>query len=190
MNLSILEKPLLVFRNAFSSFLGIELFILTLLFFWLLILNVNRKSKIICFSLSFALIIFLGMLIYLNLDYVVYCFDSFVKCMMNYIYFPSTVAYFLIMLIVTILLIYTIFSKKMTKLKKIVNLSLFGIIYFFYLQCISVIVTYKIDIMDKVSLYKNDVILSAVQITNAIFIVWLVFTFFYRLFQYFKNRFD
>ena len=54
-----------------------------------------------------------------------------------------------------------------------------------------VLATYDgVDLLDKVNLYKNDTILSLIQISNFLFLVWIIFTGFYHLYKYFKKRFD
>ena len=47
-----------------------------------------------------------------------------------------------------------------------------------------------VDLINVVDLYKNEVILSIVQISNLLLLVWLIFTLFYELYKYFKKKFD
>ena len=47
-----------------------------------------------------------------------------------------------------------------------------------------------VDLMETTELYKNDTILSIVQISNLLLVIWLVVTGFYYLYRYFKKRFD
>ena len=121
MNLSFWVKLGLIFCYIFSSFLFIEMFIISLLLFIILMLNLkkdNRMVKII------AIGVYLGFVIGIFISYTTYVkgsFDSFVKFVMNYIYFPSTIVYFFIMVFVTCMMLYSLFSKKMKKFKKIVN---------------------------------------------------------------------
>ena len=56
MNLSLLEKIGVIFKYTFSSFLSIELFVLSLLVFLVLYINIKRKNQIIQLS-SFVLYI-------------------------------------------------------------------------------------------------------------------------------------
>ena len=48
----------------------------------------------------------------------------------------------------------------------------------------------RVDIMDKATLYQNDTILSIVQVSNFIFVLWILITMFYYLYKYFKKKFD
>ena len=50
--------------------------------------------------------------------------------------------------------------------------------------------TKSVDLVDISKLYQNETILSLVQISNFILILWLLFTGFYHLFRYFKKKYD
>ena len=39
-------------------------------------------------------------------------------------------------------------------------------------------------------LYENDIILSIVQISNFILVIWIIITGFYWLYRYFHNKYD
>ena len=47
-----------------------------------------------------------------------------------------------------------------------------------------------IDLANTVELYKNEVVLSLVQISNLILVVWIIFTLFYKLYIFFKRKYD
>ena len=87
MVLSFLEKLTLIGRLLCSSFLEIGLSILTLLFFLILIVNIKAKKKVYNYLMSLIMIVFLGVVIYFNYDYVVYTVDIILKAIMKYIYF-------------------------------------------------------------------------------------------------------
>ena len=185
-----IEKFVLVFRYMFSSFLSLEMFLFSFLFLAILIVNVKRKNRYvdvlsICIFLGFVLGIILS-----NYDYVRLCINSLVKRIMNYIYFPSTLAYFFIIIVVTLLLVYTIFSEKMTTFKKIFNYIFFCLSYFFFMSFVVVSAYQGIDLSDVVHIYQNDTILAIVQVSNFILLIWGVYTIFYHLFCYFRNKFD
>ena len=109
---------------------------------------------------------------------------------MNYIYFPSTIVYFFIIVFVTGMILFTLFSKKLTTSKQIINYSVFSILYFFFMSFLTLSAYNGYDLMDMVSLYENDVILSLVQISNFILFLWLIYTGFYWLYRFFKKKYD
>jgi hypothetical protein len=190
MNLSLIQKMGMVFRYIFSSFLSIEMFVLSLLLFIILIVNLRRNNKIIQLA---AIGVYLGFVIGIFISYTTYvqtCIDSFVKLFMNYVYFPSTVVYFFIMTFVSVMIIWTLFSTKLTTFKRIINYAFFSILYFFFMSFIALATYDGVDLLDTPTLYENDLILSLVQLSNFILVIWIVFTGFYWLFKYLKKRFD
>lgn len=190
MNLSLFEKIGLIFKYIFSSFLSIEMFIFCLLLFLGLVFNIKRKNKIITFVIiGIYLSILIGIVISCS-SYVKLCVDQMMQFIMNYIYFPSTVVYFFIMLIGMVLLFYTIFNKNLSRFKKIVNYVFFGIFHCLFMNFIIYCTCLGIDFADKVLLYKNDTILAFVQISNLVLLLWFLFTCFYHLFLYYKKRYD
>ena len=190
MNISIFKKIGLIFKYLFSSFITVELFIFSILVFILLIINLKKKNTFI--NLGF-IAIFVGLLLGVFLSYSSYvslCFRSLFKSIIQYLYFPSTIVYFFIILFVSIMLIYTIFSKKLTTFKKIFNYIFFNITYLLFLLFITLSASNNIDLNNMKELYLNDTILSLIQSSNIIIFIWLIYTFFYHLFLYYKRRFD
>lgn len=190
MFMSFLEKIQTLFNYIFSSFLTIELFMLMLLFFFLLMLNIKRKQRIVNYFTSICIIIFMGIIIFLNWNYAVYCFDYFMEGIMKNILFPSTVVYFWIVFLVSLFTIITIFSKKDMKFKKYVNYISFAFIYLLFSLFIVEVISNKIILADRVELYTNNVILAIVQISDLIFVLWVIYTLFWYLFRYFKKKYD
>lgn len=188
--MSFLEKIQTLFNYMFSSFLTIELFMLILLFFFLLILNIKRKKRIVNYFTSICIIIFMGIIIFLNWNYAVYCFDYFMEGIIKNILFPSTVVYFWIVFLVSLFTIITIFSKKDMKSKKYVNYISFAFIYLLFSLFIVEVISNKIILADRVELYTNNVILAIVQISDLIFVLWVIYTLFWYLFKYFKKKYD
>lgn len=190
MNMSLFEKFGIIFEYMFSSFLSIGMFILSLLLLCILLVNIKLKNKYINIaSIGVYLGFALGIVISYS-EYVQLCVNGFVKAILNYIYFPSTFVYFLIFAFITVLMIRTIFSDKISNLKKIINYSCFSILYFLFMSFIVLCVYSGVDIYDTVSLYKNDIILSIVQISNLLFFIWILITVFYELYQFYKKKFD
>ena len=73
MNLTILEKIITIFKYTFSSFLSIELLLVSALLFVILIINLERKQKIITYiAIAIYIGILLGFMIAYN-TYVILC---------------------------------------------------------------------------------------------------------------------
>ncbi|MBQ3297434.1 MAG: hypothetical protein IJG97_01370 [Bacilli bacterium] len=188
MNLSLLEKLGIIFKYIFSSFLSIEMFVLSLLLFIILIVNLKKDNELVQ---MIAIGIYIGFIIGILISYSTYvktCVNSFVKAIMNYVYFPSTIVYFFIILFVTVMILYTLFNKQLTIFKKIINYAFFSILYFFFMAFIALAAYDSVDLVDVAILYQNETILSLVQISNLILLIWALFTGFYHLYKYFKKR--
>lgn len=190
MNMSLIEKFGIVFKYMFSSFLSVEMLILSLLLLCILLVNLKLNNKYINIA---AICIYLGFILGIVITYVDYvqlCINSFVKTILNYIYFPSTFVYFLIFIFITGLMIYTIFNKKIGNVKKIVNYSCFSILYFLFMSFIVLTIYNGVDIYDTKLLYQNETILAIVQVSNLLFGIWILFTSFYELYGLFKKKYD
>ena len=178
MNLSIAEKVGSIFQYLTSSFLAIELFLLCFLFFLFLIINLKYQNKIVHIFLTILFLVFVVLLIVYNSSYVFYCIDFLLKSIMDYIYFPSTAIYFLM------------YSKKIGKVKKTFNYSLFSLLYFFFFSFVAISYYEQLPLADPVLLYQNNMVLSIVQVSNFIFAFWLLITIFYHLYLFFRKKFD
>ncbi len=190
MNLSLIDKLVVIARYLFSSFLSIELFVISLLLFLVLFVNLKKDNRIVqIISLS----IYLGFVVGVFITYTSYVrtsIDSFVKGIMHYIYFPSTIVYFFIMVFVTIMVVYTLFSKKLSFFKKVVNYAFFSILFFFFMSFLSLAAIDNVDLIHVTKLYENDTILSLVQVSNFLLVIWIIFTFFYYLYHFYQKKYD
>lgn len=190
LNLSFIDKFVVIFRYIFSSFLSIEMFLMTLLLFFVLLVNLKRNNR---FIQMLAIGIYLGFVLGILISYTSYvktCIDSFVKEILNYIYFPSTVVYFFIIVFVTIMILYNLFSKKLSFFKKVFNYLFFSLMYFLFTSFISLATYDGVDFLDVTKLYQNDTILSFVQISNLLLVIWAIFTGFYHLYLFYKKKYD
>ena len=190
MAVSFMEKFDLVFRNTFSSFLGIETLAIALLLFLFLVLNISRKSTVVKVGMFLIIVGFLFGVAYLNRSYTIFSIDYLIKVVMNYIYFPSTLVYFIIIVLSAVFIISSNFSKRMPPLKKWLDAIFFTIIYFLFFNFIIVVFNNKLDLTDKVGLYADKTVLSIIQLSNLFFVAWLIVLLFYKLYDYFKNDYD
>ena len=190
MELSLFEKMKIIFELLFSSFMFIELFFLFLLLFLLVVVNMKVKNKVIPIFLTIFFAISVLVLVIYHFSYVATCLDTFIMKVMDYYYFPSTVVFFFLFILAIFIFIYTIFSKRLLTWKKIFNYGIMTVIFLLFSMFIGVASIHHIDLSDVVSLYQNDQILSVVQLSNLIFLCWVVITFFYHLYLFFRRKFD
>lgn len=190
MEMTIIDKIAIIFKYIFSSFMGIELLLLSLLLFIFTFLNINRNNKIVkIVSVILCISFVIGLLISYH-NYARYCVDSFIKALLSYIYFPSMVTYFFIMIIVTIAIIITILSNKMHKSKKIVNSIVLSIMYLCFMCVTAIAVTNKLDLSVAANLYNNDTLLSFIQVSDLIFFFWSEYTILYYFYRFLEYKLD
>ena len=190
MELSLFEKMKMIFELLFSSFMFLELFLLFLLLFLLGVVNIKANNKILPIFLTVIFgISILGFVIY-HSTYVAMCIDTFIMKVMDYYYFPSTVVFFFLFFIAVLIFIYTLFSKKLLLWKKIFNYGIMSIIFLFFSMFVGSANLNHVDLADTVSLYQHDQVLSIVQLSNLVFLCWIVVSFFYHLYLFFRRKFD
>ena len=190
MEMTIIDKIIIMFKYIFSSFMGIELLLLSLLLFIFTILNIKKNNKIVkIVSIILCLAFLLGLIVSYH-NYALYCIDSFIKFLLSYIYFPSMVMYFFIMILVTIAIIVTIVSKKMSTSKKIVNSIVLSIMYLCFMCVASLAVTENLDLSVAGNLYKNETLLSFIQVSDLLFFFWFEYTLLYYFYKFLEYKLD
>ena len=190
METSVIEKFCIIIKYFCSSFMGIELLIIMLLLFAMLYFILKKDNKVLKIIYSMIFVLFLiFIVIYFN-DYAISSINFFIKSIMRYYYFPSVGLYFIIIIGVTLLFISCLFLKKLSKFEKISIYILSFFTYLFFIGFISYIVVNKVTLTLDVTLYSNNVILSLVQLSNLILFVWFIIILIYKLFVFFKKKFD
>lgn len=190
MNLSILEKILLILKFFTSSFLGIELFLLVLLFSCFIFLNMKFRNMKVRYALPLFLALSIFVVVIIFHGFALSSIKSFIKSLMYYYYFPNMALYFVIVLVITIIFIYTLLTRRLKKRKKIINYSFFIPIYTCFIGLVGYVSLYNIPLVLNDSMYKYDTVLSFVQISNLCALLWITVTAFYYLYKYFKKKFN
>lgn len=190
MNLNIVEKILVVLNSFFTSFMSMELLLIGLLLFIFLVLNIKKNVKLVKLFITFLYISFFVFICVYYQDYVVQSIDGLLKYIMNYIYFPSLAMYFFLMVFVTLGLIYTMFSTTISKFLKYLNVFFFSLLHILYFQVIGLVIESKTYFTTDVAIYKNETILSLVQVSNLLLFVWILFILFYKFYQYLRRKVD
>ncbi len=180
----------MLFKYFFSSFMNIELFIITLLFFVLLYFILYKKSKLLRLSLSIILLLFLFIIVVCYHDYAVSSIDYFIKVLMRYYYFPSMGIYFIIVVLVSFLLLGCLLTNVFSKFVKISIFVLSFFVYLLFIQFLAFIISNNINLTLDVSIYSNVIVLSIVQLSNLLILLWLMVVSIYKLYTFFRRKFD
>ena len=190
MSLSIFDKFDVIFNYIFSSFIPIGLLVIFFLILTLLILNFKYKNNTFNVVIIGILIGTMFGIILSHSDYVLFSIKEFVKEIMNYYYFPSPVMYFFIILISIGICINTILDKKIGSVKKIFNFVVTTSIYYLFFLFIVRSTMNGLVFVDITSIYTDDVALSLIQVSNLLFVLWIVVTVFNKLYIFYKKKFD
>lgn len=190
MEMTIFDKISMIFKYIFSSFMGIELFILSLLLFTFTVLNINKNNKIVkIVSIVLCVCFLVGLIISFH-SYASYCIDSFITSLLSYIYFPSMVTYFFTMIVVTIALVVTILSKKMIRTNRVINSIVLSIMYLSFMCVAAIAATNHLDLSVAANLYENETLLSFIQVSDLIFFFWVEYTILYHFYKFLEYKLD
>ena len=74
--------------------------------------------------------------------------------------------------------------------KKIFNFICSFIIFLLFFLYVILITTNGIDLGNIVSIYSNETVLSIVQVSNLIFVIWIIVSMFYKLYLFLKKKVD
>lgn len=189
-NISIFNKLKIILNYYFSSFMSLELLIMVICVFAFLFLNLKSNKRIIKIFVPISTLLFLAFIAMGFHNYVVAAIEQLIKMVMNYFYFPSMAFYFVIIILSTIYLIYNVWTPKYSDKYKIFNYSFALLLYILFIGLFSYVVSNGISLSIDYSIYKDQYIISFVQISNIVFALWFVAIAIIKLYKYFKKKYD
>ena len=189
-DLSFIDKLKIVFKYFFSSFMSIELIIIVLCLFAFLFLNLKRNKNTVNIFVPIIILLFIAFMAMGFHEYTTAAVEEIIKLIMHYYYFPSMSFYFVIIIFTTIYLIYSVYTEKMSMKKKIFNYIVSFILFVFFVGLFSYIISNGIELSVDYSIYKDKYILSFIQISNLIFLLWIIILMILKLYNYFKKKYD
>ena len=189
-DLTVFQKIKLIFKYFFSSFMPIELLIIVLCVFLFLFLNLKRNKTIVNIFIPIIILLFVAFMAMGFHEYTRNAIEEVIKLIMHYYYFPSMSFYFVIIIFTTIYLIRTVYTDKVSKKIKIMNYIFSFILFSLFVGLFSYVISNNIGLSIDYSIYKDKYILSFIQISNLIFISWLLVLGILKLYNYFKKKYD
>lgn len=138
----------------------------------------TKKAYVYAYAvILFSIMIFYNSQIFDLLDY-----------LMNNIFvilcFPNLAVYITMIIFLNIIMIKSVFSKKITNINKIINISVYSSIHFILILILNLISKNQINVYDQTSLYSNQDLLNLVSLSIIIFIMWILF----NIISYFINK--
>lgn len=177
MNLSIFEKLSVLFELITNSSFTVISFLLALFIFVSLMvtLYIEKKSLKLIFPVIYVL--FIALLTINYYDDLIKGFGLFVDDLFFKTYFPSIALYFTILFVNALGLFLAMFSKKVTKYSKMVTIGAFSCLQFLFALLFQVTASNNLSLSDWSSLYQNREILSILEVSMGVFLIWLFLLF-------------
>lgn len=179
--LSILDKLKVVFDLTKSNKIFI-LVIALLIFLSIMFIATNKKNikknkKI--FIGIYVLVLATIIIIYNNsiLD----MWDSMMNNLFIIFYFPNISVYVGAIIATNIIVLTSIFSKKTSKINKVVNSIIFFLLHYILVLILNVVSTNHLNVFNSKTLYKNINIHSLVELSGNIFIIWIIYLIIYKI---------
>ena len=104
------------------------------------------------------------------------------------IYFPNLAIYFAAIIISNIILLTSIFSDKITKLIRNINIIIYAIINYILILLINVISVNNLDIYSRKSIYRNTNAYGLIELTSIIFMFWIIFLIIYKVIRNYQTK--
>ncbi len=189
-DLTLIERIKSIFSLIKSSPFFIALLSITILTIILLVLNQKFKKTI--FKIILALI-YIGLTIFIFIKYGTYILkagDSIIDQLFTAIYFPSITAYISMLAITLILMLISIFYKKISKIFRFCNACMFTLLTFFSILIIDTIIKNNIDISKKISMYSNTSLTILIQASMSIFTIWIFVLIINIIVNFISNKID
>ena len=170
---TIFEKLLTLINIVSSSYIYIGFGIISILLILLLIFRkISKKTCFIIISLLSKLV--LGYTIYIYYDVISKLINDIVDNIFLNIYFPSIYAYLFILLIINIFGLSNILRPNGEKSYKTINGITLTITNFILILVLEVIAKNKIDIFTKESIFSNPTLITLLELSINVFIIWVI----------------
>jgi len=173
LQLTLFERLKLLFDLILGTPFFIFLLIFTILIFIILLDSKNyKRKKIKRYIFGIYLLVFISVIVKYHSSFLS-ILDYLVNNIFVIFYFPNIAVYALMIVIINIIMLNSLFSNK-DKVLRIINIASYSMIMYLLLLVIYTITTENLDVYDTISLYSNQNTLVLIELSNIIFIVWMV----------------
>lgn len=170
---NIFEKILVILDIISTSWIYIAFGLITILL--VILLGLKKISKKTCFLLiTTATKLVLGYTIYMYYEPINNMINLLVDNIFMNIYFPSAYAYLFILITINVVAIASLLKPRVEKVYKTVNGISLTITNFTLALILETIAKNKIDIFAKESLFTNTNLITLLEFSINIFIIWII----------------
>lgn len=188
--LSFVEKLSVLFNLTRSSKLYLVI-LLAVIALGLILLTSNRKSaKPVKFFYVLIYMIMIGIVLYVYKDNLSNMMDYMMNNLFIIIYFPNLAIYLAAILISNVICLVTVFSKKMPKIIKKINILMYCVISYILILILNIINENNLDVFNQSSVYGNTTAQALIELTSTVFIAWICFLIIYKIIKpyFFKEK--
>ena len=179
--LSFMDKLSVLLEITKSSSLYIVILIAILALGLILLSTNNKKAKGSKFFYAIIYIIIIMTLLYAYRDSLSNMMDYMMNNLFILIYFPNLAIYVAAILISNIIIWLTVFNKKVPKIIKRINVSIYCITTYILMLILNIINENKLDVFSQSSVYGNSNSQALIELSSTIFIVWILFLIVYKI---------
>lgn len=165
--LSLLEKFGVLFDNIFQHPLFIVILLVPAIIF-LLQKKHGKKAFVFVYLLVIVFVLYIGGEVIFEL------FDNLMNGLFMTLYFPNFITLFVVVVLCSIIALFSFFSKKMFKVNKIINITGFAVVQMLFVLVLTVIRSNDIDIYADNALYSNSDVLTLMQLLIGTFALQVI----------------
>lgn len=187
LQLTLLEKLQILFDLILASPFFIFLLIFTILVFIILLDSKNYKKKQIQrYIFGIYALVFIAVVIKHHSSFLS-VFDYLINNVFIIFYFPNIAVYAVMIIIINIIMLKSIFSKK-DKIIRTVNMASYSLIMYLMLLVIYTITSENIDVYSELSMYSNSTVLTLVELSNILFVIWMALLLINKLLDFLETK--
>lgn len=187
LQLTLLEKLKILFDLILASPFFIFLLIFTILVFIILLDSKNyKKRQVKKYIFGIYLLVFIAVIIKHHSSFLS-VIDYLINNIFVIFYFPNIAVYGSMIVIINIIMLRSIFSKKDAIIRTI-NMASYSIIMYLMLLIVYTITIENIDVYNEISLYSNNALLTLIELSNIIFIIWMILLLINKLLDFLETK--
>ena len=152
-------------------YLLLFLIFLLLAFYFIFSNKINKKEKRIIKIVY--IIIFVCLIINYSSSFISFL-DYLVNKIFLAIYFPNLAVYVIMVLTSTIIFINSLFSQKMNRTIRNVNIGVYMLLLYFLFLLGQVVINKNINVYSDLAIYQNEEMMVLIEVTMILFSLWII----------------
>lgn len=171
--LTLFDKLKILFDLMIGSPLFILIFIFSILTLCILLDLKDKQKNVTKLSLAGIYLLILLVLLIKYHSSALQTIDYFFNNLFIVFYFPNLAVYVVMIIIANILMYKNLFLDKKEPIR-IFSLCAYMIIMYLMMLIIHTIGIEKLDVYDQTSVYSSNSIISLVELSNIVFMIWII----------------